>query len=362
MSIEINRIKNNPLSSSSDLPNDKQRTNVWFKSNPIPQDKVEISSKKKGLSDGAKIGIGIGTLTLIGVGIYKRKSLKKFWEKIIGKGGKKPPEKPNKPSEPKEAPNKPKREENTPFSDIKDFGTKLADGTIRFKTEQGAIDYARKTICEALQGPTDKQIEVAVAVKGTDILGIVKGGATSVDIKGLKGLKELTTTQERLNTTRDIIILHGHPDEFGKGITLPLSCSPGDIYMLRGHNIKAYVAYNSKGEFNKVEIFDIEKFAKPSLTEFKLSKAEDKYNREKVLSEQENKRYLELEKLFDEYRQKKTKYPDNLKKEYDLLETKFRKLENEYMKTEEYAKTLHKMYTNEAEASGLIYSTNFSNL
>ena len=110
MSIEINNIKNNPLPSPSDLLPDGQRTGVAFKTNPLLQDKVEISLKKKGLSDGAKIGIGIGALTLIGVGIYKRKSLKTLWEKIFGKGNKKPPEKPNKPSEPNEVPNKPKPE------------------------------------------------------------------------------------------------------------------------------------------------------------------------------------------------------------------------------------------------------------
>ena len=109
MSIEINSIKNNPSPYPS--PSRGEGKNATFKSNPIPQDKVEISSKKKGLSDGTKIGIGIGALTLIGVGIYKRKSLKTLWEKIFGKGNKKPPEKPNKPSEPNEVPNKPKQGE-----------------------------------------------------------------------------------------------------------------------------------------------------------------------------------------------------------------------------------------------------------
>ena len=90
MSIEINNIKNN-LSTSTN----GQRTCVAFKTNPIPQDKVEISSKKKGLSDGAKIGIGIGIAGAVGLGIYKRKSLKNIWEKIFGKGNKKPPKEPN---------------------------------------------------------------------------------------------------------------------------------------------------------------------------------------------------------------------------------------------------------------------------
>jgi hypothetical protein len=95
VSIEINRIKNNPspvvrlcnevTPAAAPSPTKGVGRNAAFKSNPMPQDKVEISSKKKGLSDGAKIGIGIGTLTLIGVGIYKRKSLKTLWDKICGK-------------------------------------------------------------------------------------------------------------------------------------------------------------------------------------------------------------------------------------------------------------------------------------
>lgn len=83
MSIEIKSIGIN-----NSIHSNKSNNKVGFKSNPIKQDKVEISLKKKGLSDGAKIGIGIGTLTLIGVGIYKRKSLKKLWDKIFVKSSK----------------------------------------------------------------------------------------------------------------------------------------------------------------------------------------------------------------------------------------------------------------------------------
>lgn len=83
MSIEINSIKNTPS------PN-IQTAGVAFKTNPLPQDKVEISSKKKGLSDGAKIGIGVGIIAVVGLAFEliwgKGKHLKSFWEKISGKG------------------------------------------------------------------------------------------------------------------------------------------------------------------------------------------------------------------------------------------------------------------------------------
>ncbi len=90
MSIEINSITQNKINKQN---NNK---NAAFKSNPLLQDKVELSSKKKELSNGSKIGIGIGIATVIGLGIEltigKGKHLKTIWEKVRGK---KPPKKPD---------------------------------------------------------------------------------------------------------------------------------------------------------------------------------------------------------------------------------------------------------------------------
>ena len=56
----------------------------------MPNDKVELSAKKKEISNGAKIGIGISIATVIGLSAEliwsKGKHLKSLWEKIIGKG------------------------------------------------------------------------------------------------------------------------------------------------------------------------------------------------------------------------------------------------------------------------------------
>mgnify|MGYP006916105940 CR=1 FL=1 len=94
MSLKINHISINNSIDSVPIA-----TIVNFKSNPQSPDKVEISNKKKELSVGAKVGIGLGISAVIGLAIElicgKGKHLKSLWEKITGKGGSKPPVKPN---------------------------------------------------------------------------------------------------------------------------------------------------------------------------------------------------------------------------------------------------------------------------
>ena len=84
MSIETNSINQNQIQTAN---NNKV---VAFKSKPMPNDKVELSAKKKEISNGAKIGIGISIATVIGLSAEliwsKGKHLKSLWEKIIGKG------------------------------------------------------------------------------------------------------------------------------------------------------------------------------------------------------------------------------------------------------------------------------------
>ena len=81
MSIEINSITKNLINTAN---NSKI---VAFKSNPMPNDKVELSTKKE-LSNTSKVGIGIGIASIIGLGIEltlgKCKHLKSLWKKIRG--------------------------------------------------------------------------------------------------------------------------------------------------------------------------------------------------------------------------------------------------------------------------------------
>lgn len=77
MSLEIDSLNNNNLTNS--IPNNKA---LGLKNDSKPKDTVELSAKKKELSTGAKIGIGVGIAAILGVGIYKRKSLKNLWKKF----------------------------------------------------------------------------------------------------------------------------------------------------------------------------------------------------------------------------------------------------------------------------------------
>ena len=63
LSIEVNNIGiNNHINS---VQNNKV---VAFKSNTIPSDSIELSTKKKELSIWSKIGIGVGIVSIIGLG------------------------------------------------------------------------------------------------------------------------------------------------------------------------------------------------------------------------------------------------------------------------------------------------------
>ena len=67
MTIDVNKI---PITDVNSINHITQKTEFKGTTAPIPNDSVEISSKKKGLSNGAKWGIGIGTLAaVVGIGI-----------------------------------------------------------------------------------------------------------------------------------------------------------------------------------------------------------------------------------------------------------------------------------------------------
>lgn len=74
---------------------------VPFKSNSIPSDSIELSTKKKELSTWSKIGIGVGIISIIGLGAEliwgKGKHLKSIWEKISSKKSSKKPNSGEKP-------------------------------------------------------------------------------------------------------------------------------------------------------------------------------------------------------------------------------------------------------------------------
>ena len=76
-------IKGTGFTTNNQISTYKNSNAIAFKTKPIEQDKNKISSKKEELPNTAKVGIYFGILTLIGLGIYNRRSLKNLWEKTF---------------------------------------------------------------------------------------------------------------------------------------------------------------------------------------------------------------------------------------------------------------------------------------
>ena len=233
---------------------------------------------------------------------------------------------------------------------ITDEGVKLADGTIRFKSEEGALKYAQKVVTEKLQGSPEMQKEVGVTIRGCDVLEVRIGGQHGVAVGGMRGIKtDLLNNQEGL---RDIIFVHGHPDLNGRGITTPLSS--GDLSCFRNCNIKTFITHNSTGEINRIDISDLEKFFK-TRNFYVLEKL---IFAEKLLPQKdfERFRYLHINKapygtseIKEEYYQLEKIIGNKMK---DLLEKDFNS----------YCNILHNGYKNQASEWGLKYTNTFSHL
>jgi len=117
----------------------------------------------------------------------------------------------------------------------KKIGLFLKDGSINFKNQETAIEYAMNRCRTALQGP--KPFERGVNIKGSRVIQEIQGAETEI----------------RTNNFTEVFV-HGHPDfEFyPKGVTNAVS--PSDYEALISRNcIKKIYAINSKGEYYKME-------------------------------------------------------------------------------------------------------------
>ena len=209
MPIEINSINTN-----NNIIRAANNKSVAFKTNPTPQDDVDISTKKKGLSTNAKVGIGLGSLAIIGIGIYKRKAIKNLFEKLFNKDNKKPPEPPKTPPKPKETKPKakteetkattPKRGETLPAIDFKSFD----DAKVWF--EKFGIKTEFRDISESDLSSLNK---IAKDFAELDRLGVAASKPDLLIISDWTKIDELSTLPAIRK--KDIDILRTHAGYWG---------------------------------------------------------------------------------------------------------------------------------------------------
>lgn len=225
------------------------------------------------------------------------------------------------------------------------------DGIISFRDNFTAMKYAKNMCQNALH--LSSPFERAVVVKDNLILGVSNGSATNSQAQELKVL------QNRImkNVEPDIILVHGHPDAFGQGKTLPLSTfGLGDLACLLKFKLKSIIALNSRGEFNSAT-----RTAK--LTKEKFIEAEQSFEElllEKLGVAQLYKRYQDLSKQIKKTTDKNVL--SILRQERKEIFEQIGNIEKNTLKSNDYAKALHEAYKECLPNAGIEYKTNFSNL
>lgn len=120
------------------------------------------------------------------------------------------------------------------------LGVYLSDGTLRFQSEEKAIEFGKKHIMDALHSAKPYEVNVDIAKDGRVLFKSVGDGG-SVDAIGFDN-----QLREQIYTT-----MHGHPDflpgELGKGITTAISTNDFEA-MTMNKSIKKMIVFNSKGE------------------------------------------------------------------------------------------------------------------
>lgn len=231
----------------------------------------------------------------------------------------------------------------------KKIGYVLPNGDINFSNEKTAIEYAKNKILQQIK---NDNTEYGVLVKGQRIIGEAKGTKNSVNIADMDKFTERFWNNSNLK--RDVKFFHGHPDVYSPKKTLPLSGYEGDIETAVAAKLKSIVAYNSCGEFNRIDFLN-----NFSLKRFKeLNTKLEELFIEKVTSADDLKKLNELKKL----QNTQTEIPNTIQKWFNQFIAKQEIKTEKFLKSEEYAKFMHEFYKTYMPECGLKYSTNFNNL
>ena len=224
----------------------------------------------------------------------------------------------------------------------KELGYFFPDGSITFQTEKAAQIYARNICMKQGLLPASEQVEIAVLRQKNRILGVAEGSHQRVDCSSI-----LKPHRGKNN----LVIEHFHPDIWGKGKTYPLSVG-ADSYLLGSENLQAITAYNSLGQYSRVE--KLPHFNRHLENDFQdlhrsviqqLVASEDELIAKKLLQELPHTNF----KIASKTRQKLTQLSKELSKKYYA-----------YCKTEEYPQILNKIWLENSEKYGMKYSTNIN--
>lgn len=232
---------------------------------------------------------------------------------------------------------------------VQKLGYKLPNGDINFLNKETAVEYAKNKIVQQIK---NNNTEYGVLIKDRRIIGEADGTNNSVNIGKMDNL--IKRLWNNSNLKRDVDFLHGHPDKYSSGATCPLSCCEGDLETAISAKLKSIVAYNSRGEFNKIEF--TENFSKENF--HKIIKKFEELLTQKIIAPDDYKKLTEIKKLKDTG----NNIPESLHKWFEKFAEKTEMKTKEFLESKEYAAFVHEFYSNYIKDCGLKYSTNFNNL
>ena len=213
------------------------------------------------------------------------------------------------------------------------LGVYLSDGTLRFQSEEKAIEFGKKHIMDALHSANPHEVNVDIAKNGR-ALGVISGNSTNVG--SIADISEELGSQVK-------VTMHGHPDLMGKGITTAISTADYTCGLQPYTNVEKMIVFNSKGEqyiLEKLPNFDHEVNTISDCSEFMkdyyrvmLRGHENEiitggYTRQALINESHklNELYMELSAEYDKMCANRT-----LMRDGKLLNEKARKIITESM-------------------------------
>ncbi|MBQ7126915.1 hypothetical protein IJO12_07505 [bacterium] len=229
---------------------------------------------------------------------------------------------------------------------VHNLGLIYPNGRIKFSNNDAVFNYVKNKCVKALNLKTP--YEYGIAVSGHTVLDEAKGDISSC-----------TFTPE--NYESNVVLYHGHPDMYKKGASTPVSL-PDFKLLARWKNVKAVVAFNSKGEYSKiVKTNDSSGFLPNAMMHLKYAKI---FLKEKNLHKKMNLYPIlkRIQYIQDQISMLLMKgFKDDAEKMYKKLEETELELKH-YKATKKDCLLIHNFWKKNAKKLGIYYETNFSDL